>query len=377
MSGEPEAEQSGGDADGDVEDDNERAAKVAQKKKDHEAGERGTEDALLKKIAQGALDPGALVELEGNVNVLGAGGFEFCEVGFDEAHHRESRRVAALGHGHVHRAPPVHEGDAREQVAAVAHLGDVPQEDASLGRHSQRDRCEVLDVFDDRIGGDDGKGIWGREISTGADRVGSRDRSHDLIRREGISPESIGFHRDEDCAGTAAEGGWRGNTGQRGKKRAHHVQSGVLHLADGAVGVVRRKDQVPDGYTARVEAGDEGSRSARRHKGPGPVHVGDRFRHRVAHVRSRMELELHDGGALDGLRFHVLDARDVEEVVLVIIREVPLHLQGIHPAKRLGHVNGRDTQRGKNVACHLLGRAPGAEEDSKDDHQNGPGAAER
>ena len=67
-----------------------------------------------------------------------------------------------------------------------------------------------------------------------------------------------------------------------------------------------------------------------------------------------MELQLEQRRALDGLRLHVLDAGDVEEVILVIISEVALHLRRVHAAVRLRHVNGGNAQRGEDVARHLL-----------------------
>ena len=60
--------------------------------------------------------------------------------------------------------------------------------------------------------------------------------------------------------------------------------------------------------------------------------------------------ELHQRRALDRLRFDVLDAVDVEEVVLVVVGEEPFHLRGVHAAVRLGHVDDGHAQIGKDVA---------------------------
>ncbi len=54
-----------------------------------------------------------------------------------------------------------------------------------------------------------------------------------------------------------------------------------------------------------------------------------------------MEHELHERGALDVFRFDVLDARDLQDVILVVTRQVPFHLGGIHAAVRLGQKNCR------------------------------------
>jgi hypothetical protein len=53
-----------------------------------------------------------------------------------------------------------------------------------------------------------------------------------------------------------------------------------------------------------------------------------------------MKLELHDGSPLNGLGLHVFDAGDIQKVILVVVREISLHLKGVHSPERLGDVNG-------------------------------------
>jgi hypothetical protein len=43
-----------------------------------------------------------------------------------------------------------------------------------------------------------------------------------------------------------------------------------------------------------------------------------------------MKLQLHDQSALDVLGLHVLDAGDLEEVILVVVGQATFHLQRIH-----------------------------------------------
>jgi hypothetical protein len=75
----------------------------------------------------------------------------------------------------------------------------------------------------------------------------------------------------------------------------------LLHLADGAIRILRREHQIAHGHTARIEARDERPRRARRHEGPRAVHICNRLRQRRRHVRARMELQLHDRSALNVL----------------------------------------------------------------------------
>jgi hypothetical protein len=54
------------------------------------------------------------------------------------------------------------------------------------------------------------------------------------------------------------------------------------------------------------------------------------------------------------LRFDVLDPGHVEEVVLVVIGDEPLHLCGIHASVRLRDVNHRRAQVREDIDLHAL-----------------------
>ena len=62
------------------------------------------------------------------------------------------------------------------------------------------------------------------------------------------------------------------------------------------------------------------------------------------------------------LRLDVVDARDVQEVILVIVRQKPFHLRRVHAAVGLADINHRQIQAGEDVDGHLPNRqdaAPG------------------
>ena len=88
-----------------------------------------------------------------------------------------------------------------------------------------------------------------------------------------------------------------------------------------------------------------------------------------------MELKLHQAGALNRLRFHMLDARDVKEVILVIVSEIALHLRGVHAPERLRDVNRGDAERRENVARQPLQSDPGTERNRDDQHDDGEWSA--
>ena len=83
-------------------------------------------------------------------------------------------------------------------------------------------------------------------------------------------------------------------------------------------------------------------------------HVGDGLGHGRRHVRARVKLQLHQARALNGLGFHMLDAGDVQEMILVVVSEVALHLGRVHAAERLRDVDGGNAERWKDVAAHAL-----------------------
>ncbi len=67
-----------------------------------------------------------------------------------------------------------------------------------------------------------------------------------------------------------------------------------------------------------------------------------------------MKEELDEADILNGSRFDVLNARDVEEVVFVIRNEEAFHLRRIHAAIRLCDVDHRQIEIRKDVHRHPL-----------------------
>jgi hypothetical protein len=67
-----------------------------------------------------------------------------------------------------------------------------------------------------------------------------------------------------------------------------------------------------------------------------------------------VEHQLHERNALDVLRLDVLDPSYVQEVVLVVVRQVAFHLRRIHPAEWLRDVDGGCPQLREDVHLHLL-----------------------
>ena len=71
----------------------------------------------------------------------------------------------------------------------------------------------------------------------------------------------------------------------------------------------------------------------------------------------------------------VVDAVDVEEVVLVVVGEQALHLRRVHAAVRLGDVDDRQIQVGKDVDRHPRHGQQAAERDGDHGDHHGVTAA--
>ena len=65
-----------------------------------------------------------------------------------------------------------------------------------------------------------------------------------------------------------------------------------------------------------------------------------------------MKEQLHQRQALDVPRFDVVNARDVQEVILVVIRQEAFHLRRVHAAVRLADINDRQVEAGEDVHRH-------------------------
>src|SRR4030095_12667644 len=134
------------------------------------------------------------------------------------------------------------------------------------------------------------------------------------------------------------------------KDGPHREERQVLNLGHAAR--LARKDQLAHRYAARVEAHHERIDRAGRHESLRTFDVRDHLRQRLAHVRARMEEELEQRDVLDRARFDMLNAGDVEEVILVIRREKALHLRRVHPAVRLRDVDHRQIEVREDVYGH-------------------------
>ena len=74
-----------------------------------------------------------------------------------------------------------------------------------------------------------------------------------------------------------------------------------------------------------------------------------------------MKHQLHRARALDALALHVIDAGDVEEVILVVVSQVAFHLGRVHAAVRLRHIDGGIAHLREDVHRHAFDGQDGAQ----------------
>ena len=317
-----------------------------------------------------------MIELEPDVYIFGADLLHRRKRFLHALDHGERGGVRSLGHLHVDRSLAVDVGVAGYDIRSIFNRGDVAQEDRGLlpGLHWSFKYFAEIPTKHCVVRCDAGE-VSGAHIAGGHHDAGAIDGGDCLFWRDAILPQLIRIQTDHDGALIATERRRRRDAGQRGEDGSHAIQSDVLHLTRGTIGA--GKNQLADGHAACVKSRDEWRHRARRHKCASAIDVADHLRHRVAHVRSGVEHELHQRRALDVFRLDMLYARDVKEVVLVVVRHETFHLRGIHAAIGLCYVHRGRAHIRKNVDGHALHRHISAQRDCEHSHQHGDRPAHR
>src|SRR5207245_353652 len=87
-------------------------------------------------------------------------------------------------------------------------------------------------------------------------------------------------------------------------------------------------------------------------------------------------IELHQGYALHVLRFDVVDAVDVEEVIFVVVGDQTFHLSRVQAAVGLRNVDDGQVKAWENVYLHTAQRQPAARDECNHRHHHGEGTAQ-
>ena len=117
----------------DVQDNDQRAAPVAQEKQHHQPGESGSQQPFDHEAPDGIRHIGRLIELEPHIDVVG---HDFLEIGNSRLHGIDDcqrRSVGALRHWDVDGALPVDVRIGGDDIGAVLDRADIAQVDRRAG----------------------------------------------------------------------------------------------------------------------------------------------------------------------------------------------------------------------------------------------------
>ena len=232
---------------------------------------------------------------------------------------------------------------------------------------ADRNVVQALEIPDNGVDRHHRHEVADADVTRWADRVAGTQRPHHLVRRHVVGTQLVGIEANDDGALAPAEGRRRRDAWQGREQRAHLEERRVLKLGD--CFRLAGEDEVADRHAAGVEPHHERRHGSRGHEGAGAVDVGDRLGHGLRHVGAGMELELDQRHALDRFALDVLDAGDVEEVVLVIVDDEPFHLRRVHAAVGLGHVQHGHPEIREDVPRHAIERQKTHQCNGYDHHQ--------
>src|SRR5262249_36928511 len=285
----------------------------------HQPGQGGADQPFEADAPDGPGDVGRLVELEVDADVLGDDGLHVRQFFLDLVDHRQGGGVGPLGDQDVDRALAVDEPVAGGDVGGgVDHPGDVADVDGRVGAEADRDVLQGLDVVPHhRVDRHHRRLAVDGDVAGRGDLVAAGNGGDHLVGRQVVLLELLGVGAEDDGALVAAERRRARDAGQAGGRGPDSIEREVLNLAD-ALGPAL-EDEIANGNAPGVKAHDERRHGPRRHERAGAVDVADRFGHGLGHVGARMEVELHQGDALDILTLDMVNAGYVEEVILVVV----------------------------------------------------------
>ena len=178
-----------------------------------------------------------MIELDADIDIVGADGFEGGDVFANAANDVERGRIGALGDLHVDGAFAVDMRVGGDDVRAVFYGGDIAEEGGGRFAGTEGGGEEVLQMAAE--GGvrlHEIVEIANADVAGGLDGTGLIDDFYGFFRRDAMGAHFIGIEADDDGALVASKGRRRGDAGECGEERADAVERDVLHLRGRARG---------------------------------------------------------------------------------------------------------------------------------------------
>src|SRR6266404_5218784 len=196
-----------------------------------------------------------------------------------------------------------------------------------------------------------------------------------FFRCHAISAQTVRVNTHHDSARRSSERRWRRDPRQSCKQRPNPVQGSILNFAHASSGA--GENEVANWNAACIEAHDERRHGSRRHERASAVHIANCLSHGLAHVCARMKYQFQQSHVLNGFGFDGLNPRDVQEMIFVVVDEIPFHLRWRHPTKRLRYIDNRQVQIRKYINRHARDCENRAKGHTQDDNYNADRTSQR
>ena len=353
--------------------DDQRRAETAEEQQNHQAGERGGNDALADDAADRGIDEYRLIADRREQEIAGQGFFHLQHFFLDALDDRERRDRAVLQDDHQHGTVAVDVNDIGLRRAAVADMGDVMNVDHRAIDGFDRQVAERVDhgrrvVELNRVfkGTDFLRADRGNQVLRG-ERVG------DVLAGEAARPHRLRIDIDLHLAKLAAERPGHRRAGHGDDGNADEVEAEVEQRLLGQAFARQRELDDRDGRGVVVQ--DQRRHGAGRHVPEQGLRDGGDLGVGGANVGTLLEEHLDDADAGVRVRLDVLDVVDRRG-------QRPLEL-GDHAA---GHLLRRQSgiapdhrdHRDSDFREYVDGRAPGRErpddEEKESEDDEGVGA---
>jgi hypothetical protein len=360
--------------DGDCDDDG--APPAAEEEQDHEARQHGRDRRLDQDALQRRLDEEGLVEEGPDLEPRRERLLDALQLGLELVDDVEGRRAAVLQGRQEHGALAVLPHDVRLHLEAVAHLGDVAQDDGRAADLLDREVVQRIDHFRAAVEADVVLALAHLERARGQDQVLEVDRLGDVPSRQPLGGQLDRVDVDHDLAGLAAERRRHGGALDGEQLRAEIVEAVVenLLLRERVAGDAHLDDR--NGRGAVPE--DERRVHPRREDAEQGLADGAALCHGGLDLRPGIEEDLDVGEAVHGLRFDVLDVVHVARERPLGDRDDPLlHLVGRHAGVGPDDADDGDVDLGVAIVGHPEDGEDADEEDDERGDDEGVGPSQR
>ena len=373
LADEAEDDDGGEDGERDGDGDDEGRAPGAEEEKDHQAGERGGDDAFANDAVDGGADEDGLITDGGDLEFFGDGGCDAREQILDALYDAECGGGAGLEDGEQDTAMAILTDDVGLRNGAVGNGGDV----------FEVDRC-AIDLLERKVSKAGERGgsaveanvVFGRTDlcgATGLDDVLIADGGEDFGRREAFGLKFFGVevHHDRTLATAVDAGDYGAGNGDQLRPDDVHTVVVELLLTEALAG----ESELENGHAGRGEIDDLRRENSGREVLEHLLGVGGDLGVGGVEGRAGLQVDFDDVLTVEAGRFDVLDVIDEGgEGALVGAGDAAFDLFGAEAGVLPGNGDNRDIDVREDIGgCpEDEHRRSDQDEDREDDEGIGP-----